>query len=82
MIEIWLQTFALIALAYALTTIVLRLRHLEKQFTLGLKWGLNSAARWLIRPAWDDTKPVQEAFRHQGARQDQAVPGRKSLYRD
>ena len=79
MIEIWLQTFALIALAYAVTTLVFRPRHLEKQ---GLKWGLNSAARWLIRPAWDDTKPVQEAFRHQGARQDQAVPGRKSLYRD
>ena len=34
MIEIWLQTFALIALAYAVTTMVFRPRHLEKQFTL------------------------------------------------
>ena len=50
MIEIWLQTFALIALAYAVTTLVFRPRHLEKQ---GLKWGLNSAARWLaLRPSF------------------------------
>ena len=31
------------------------IKHLEKQFTLGLKWGLNRGARRLIRPAWDDT---------------------------
>jgi len=75
MIEIWLQTFALIALAYALTTLVFHIKHLEKQFTLGLKWGLNSGTRWLIRPALDDTKPIQDPFRQQGsrARQDQTV---------
>ena len=75
MIEIWLQTIVLIALAYAFTTLVFHIKQVEKQFTLGLKWGLNSGARWLIRPAWDDTEPVQDPFRHQGSRapQDQAV---------
>ena len=74
-IEIWLQTIALIALAYALTTLVFHIKHVEKQFTLGLKWGLNSWARWLIRPALDDPEPVRDPFRHQGSRapQDRAV---------
>ena len=41
MIEIWLQTIALIALAYAFTTLMFHIKRPEKQFTLGLKWGLN-----------------------------------------
>ena len=75
MIEIWLQTIVLIALAYAFTTLVFHIKQVEKQFTLGLKWGLNSGARRLIRPAWDHTEPIQDPFRHQVSRapQDQAV---------
>jgi len=40
MIEIWLQTFVLIALAYAVTTMLSRLGHLQRQFTLGPPCGL------------------------------------------